>query len=139
MWAVPEESDPRGTPGCSTWLRERTLGSSPARPSSRTGRPSCRSPTCPPSVVLLDLTVLEQRAKPVLIEEGHAELLGLRELRAGILAHDDVARLLRHAAGDLGAPGHDLRLGLLTREPLHATREHERHSSQRGVGHGDIA
>src|SRR4029434_5806136 len=68
----------------------------------------------------------------------HAELLGLRQLRARILAHDDVARLLGHAARDLAAPRLDLGLRLLPAELLEPASEHEREAGERllDVGRG---
>src|SRR6476661_3558343 len=55
-----------------------------------------------------------------------AELLGLRQLGSRVLPHDHVARLLRHAAGDLAAACRDRRLGVLARQLLETTGEHER-------------
>ncbi len=45
----------------------------------------------------------EQLEQPRLVDHLDAELLGLRELRPGVGAGDDVVGLLRHRAGDLAA------------------------------------
>src|SRR5207244_5016035 len=66
-----------------------------------------------------------------LVEKLHPDLLGLCELRARILSHDDIARLLGHAARDLAAARLDLGLRLLAGEPLEAPREHEREAGER--------
>ena len=61
----------------------------------------------------------------------HAELLGLGELRARALADHDVARLLRHAAGDLAAARLDLGRGFVARAPFERAGEHEREPGER--------
>src|SRR3954454_3881486 len=76
-------------------------------------------------------TVLEQVTQGVLVEGGDAELLRLRQLRTRALADDDVARLLRHAAGDLAAARLELGLRLLARHRRQRAREHEGHARER--------
>ena len=55
------------------------------------------------------------RSKALLVEELDAEPLRLLELRAGVLAHDEAARLLRHRVGHLGAELLERGLRLLAR------------------------
>src|SRR5918996_6584587 len=74
---------------------------------------------------------LQQPHERVLVEHGHTELLGLRQLRARILARDDVVRLLRDATGHLGAPRLERRLGLLAGKALEAAGEHDGDARER--------
>src|SRR5262249_1785249 len=113
--------DRPGTPGSATSSPRRTHGSCPARRPGRTARRSGRPRSCSPSVGSLLQELSERR----LVEDRRTELLRLRELRTGILAHDHVARLLRHAARDLAAPRFDRGLGFLTGERLEPAGEHE--------------
>src|SRR5215467_6439201 len=101
-------------PGSATSSPGRTHEPCPARRRSRTAHRSGRPRPCSPSVGSL----LQELAERGLVEERHAELLRLGELRTGILAHDDVARLLRHAAGHLAAARLDLGLRLLAAQLL---------------------
>src|SRR5215207_5583729 len=77
-------------------------------------------------------TVLEEVTEAVLVERGDAELLRLRQLRAGALADHDVAGLLRHAAGDLAAARLELGLRLFARHRRQRAGEHEGHPLERG-------
>src|SRR5262245_57412845 len=55
-----------------------------------------------PRTLLLGHAV-DQAPEPVAVEDRHAQLLGLRELRARAFARDDVVRLLRDRARRLAA------------------------------------
>ncbi len=59
------------------------------------------------------------------LDDRHAERLCLGELGAGIAAGDDVAGLLRDAAGDLGAARQQRLLRLLARHALEGPGDHE--------------
>src|SRR5262249_29387132 len=67
------------------------------------------------------------------VENGDTELLGLGQLRARALAGDDIARLLRDAAGDLAAPRRDLRGRFVARAVFERAGEHERLAGERRV------
>src|SRR5205807_2068291 len=124
----------RGTPGSATSSPGRTRAPCRVRRPRRTPRRSGRPPPCSPSVG----SFLQELAERRLVEERHPELLGLGELRARILAHDDVAGLLRHAACDLAAARLDLGLRILAGELVEAAREHEGQAGERllDVGRG---
>ena len=64
----------------------------------------------------------EQRAEGGLVEHGHALLVGLVELGAGLGAGDQRARLGRHAAAHLGAERLQLLLHLVAGEAPRACR-----------------
>src|SRR5680860_623314 len=78
----------------------------------------------------------EQRSESGLVEDGYAELLGLGELRPGILSHDDVARLLGHAVGHLATPRLDLGQSGLSRVALQTTGEHHGDTGERDTPRG---
>src|SRR6185369_7912201 len=77
--------------------------------------------------------VSEERVETGFVERRHAELLGLRELRAGAVAEHDVARLLRDAPRDLSAARDDRGRGFVTRVTFERSGEHERHARERLV------
>ena len=68
-----------------------------------------------------------------LVEDGHAQRLGLGELGAGVGARHHVGRLLRDAAGHLGAQRFEGRAGLLPGEAGQAAGEDEGQPGQRQV------
>src|SRR5512132_464822 len=74
---------------------------------------------------------IEQPQQPVLVEYGNAQGLRLGELRAGVLARDDIVGLLGDARRDPPAGGHDPLAGLLAREVGQRAGEHERFAGQR--------
>ena len=69
------------------------------------------------SVRLSSAALAEQAPEPVLVEDRHAELLGLGELGAGRSRRRRVVRLLRDRACRLAAGRPDRLLRLLTAEP----------------------
>ena len=71
------------------------------------------------------------RRNPASSRTGDAELLGLRQLRAGALAGDDVVGLLRDRAGGLAAGGADRLLRLLAAEALERAGHDERLAVER--------
>src|SRR5262245_34070599 len=75
----------------------------------------------------------EQRVETLFVEDGDAELLGLGQLGSRTLARDDVARLLRHAAGHLSAARRDLAGRFVARALRERAREHERETGERIV------
>ena len=85
------------------------------------GRLSCRS--------------LQHGAELVLIDDADAELLGLRELAAGVFAGQDDARLFAHAAGGAPAARFDEGGGLVARERGQRAREDKGHAAEALVRH----
>ena len=61
----------------------------------------------------------------------HAELLGLRQLGAGVLAGDQVVGLARHRSAGLATGGPDRLLGLLAVKPVERAGHDERLAGQR--------
>src|SRR5262249_32336249 len=84
-------------------------------------------------------TLCKEPVETGFVENGDAELLGLRELRARALAYDDVARLLRHAADDLAAARFDLARRFVACAALERAGEDEGQADQRRLVGGDGA
>src|SRR5262245_55315668 len=63
-------------------------------------------------------------------QHAHAELLGLRELRARVRARDEDARLRGDRVDDAAAALLDFRAGVLARDPFERAGEHEAQTRQ---------
>src|SRR6266516_5591204 len=73
---------------------------------------------------------LDQLLELILVDDFGTQLLSPSELRAGVLAHDQVVCLLRHVVSDNAATLFDQHLDLLARMALEATGHDERQATQ---------
>src|SRR5439155_19589069 len=80
------------------------------------------------------LLARQDAAECRLVEDRHAELLRLRELRARALARDEVVRLPGHRATGLAARRPDRIFGLFALEALERARDNDRLARQRPTG-----
>src|SRR5205807_1453392 len=78
----------------------------------------------------------EQPPETVLVENRHAQLLGLGGLGAGRITDDDECRLLRYRTRRLTAADQDRLLGLVTRKPLQRTGYHDGQALERALDGG---
>src|SRR4051794_17898530 len=74
---------------------------------------------------------IEQPEQAGLVQDRHAEALGLLELRAGALAGHEVVGLLRYRRGDAAAGAGDPLRRLLAGEVRERAGQHERLARQR--------
>src|SRR4249919_524143 len=75
----------------------------------------------------------DQLLEAALVDHLRAELLGLRQLRAGAVARDHIVGLLRDRVDDLSAREPDQPGGLLAAEVGQGARQHERLAVERAA------
>src|SRR5699024_11135788 len=75
-------------------------------------------------------SLAQQLVETGLVEHRNTQLLGLRELRAGLGPSDQIVRILGHAAGGLSAAGLDGLLRAAAVEVLQRARDNDAQPGQ---------
>src|SRR5262249_7254378 len=91
-----------------------------------TGRKRLPSPATGNTALVTLPNAMDQALELFFVEHRHAELVGAVELAARLVAGDEVARLLRDAAGNLAAVLFDQFLGIVARHLRQGSGENER-------------